>query len=85
MSDLSSKIMQSRMLNNKICTKKSWGAEQKTRHREKVVEHVIDDIKEYSLMRKRYLGTTNQYNDDLNIITGRSCVKCWVWKKCSVG
>ena len=35
-----------------------------------VVEHVIGDIKEYSLVRKRYMGTSKQYNDDLNIITG---------------
>ena len=35
-----------------------------------IVEHVIGDIKEYALMRKRYMGTPEQYNDDLNIITG---------------
>ena len=35
-----------------------------------VVEHVIGDIKEYALVRKRYMGTAKQYNDDLNIITG---------------
>ena len=35
-----------------------------------VAEHVIGDIKEYALMRKRYVGTPDQYNDDLNIITG---------------
>ena len=35
-----------------------------------IVEHVIGDIKEYALMRKRHMGTPEQYNDDLNIITG---------------
>ena len=35
-----------------------------------IVEHVIGDIKEYALIRKRYMGTPEQYNDDLNIITG---------------
>ena len=35
-----------------------------------IVEHIIGDIKEYALMRKRYMGTPEQYNDDLNIITG---------------
>ena len=31
-----------------------------------IVEHIIGDIKEYALMRKRYMGTPEQYNDDLN-------------------
>ena len=34
------------------------------------VEHVIGDIKRYALMRKRYHGTPEQFNDELNVVTG---------------
>ena len=34
------------------------------------VEHVIGDIKRYALMRKRYGGTPEQFNDELNVVTG---------------
>ena len=34
------------------------------------VEHVIGEIKQYALMRKRYGGTPEQFNDELNVVTG---------------
>ena len=34
------------------------------------VEHVIGEIKQYALMSKRYGGTLEQFNDELNVITG---------------
>jgi hypothetical protein len=34
------------------------------------VEHVIGEIKQYALMRKRYHGTPAQFNDELNVVTG---------------
>lgn len=34
------------------------------------VEHAIGYIKRYALMRKRYHGTPNQFNDELNVVTG---------------
>ena len=34
------------------------------------VEHVIGEIKQYALMRKRYGGTSEQFNDELNVVTG---------------
>ena len=39
--------MQSRRLNNQICTKEGWDAEQKTRHREKLAKS-MDDIRSLS-------------------------------------
>ena len=34
------------------------------------VEHIIGEIKQYALMRKRYHGTPEQFNDELNVVTG---------------
>ena len=34
------------------------------------VEHVIGEIKQYALMSKRYGGTLEQFNDELNVVTG---------------
>ena len=34
------------------------------------VEHVIGNIKRYALMRKCYHGTPDQFNDELNVVTG---------------
>ena len=34
------------------------------------MEHIIGENKQYALMRKRYHGTLEQFNDELNVVTG---------------